>query len=427
MSSDAINSDVFEDAFDRRQVGDARADDAQGRPASREGKIIVATINRPTGDTGVHTHTAALLDGLAAASQPCGMQGPFSRAPWWLAVFGARRIFGPFNRSWGTRWYRHWHGAALASNLKHALRRQGAAAILAQCPVSASAALKVRAKLGLNCPIAMVCHFNFSEAREYREKGELHDRASYRAMLDFERAVMGAVDHVVYVSRWARRVVEEERRIVTRGSSVIWNGIAAASPAAVARETIGLKPSDLAIINVGSLEPRKNQFGLLDLFLRVSRYHANARLILVGEGPDRQRLRQRIAELRLDDRVMLLGLRRDVPALLATSDLYVHYAAMENCPLALIEAARAALPIAGAPGGGAAELLSALGGVTLDPADVATSCNALLPLLNDLSVRRRFGDAGRAAFDRSFTREAMIGAYIKTLDGIQRRPAEALP
>jgi glycosyltransferase involved in cell wall biosynthesis len=424
MRTDAMNPPAIGEAPDMRRALSARAGEVQCRGASGNAAIVIATINRLSGDTGVHTHTAALMAGMNAANLPCVVQSPFSRGPWWLPLFAMRRIIGPLNRTWGTCWYRRWHGAALASNLRHYIRRHGAPAVLAQCPVSAAAALAVRSELGGNFPVAMVCHFNFSEANEYRDKGELGDRAAYQAVLDFEHDVLGNVDRVIYVSQWARRAVEQDRGIATRGSSVIWNGIAPATVDPFPREQLGLRSGDLALINVGTLEPRKNQFGLIDLFARIAQRRPDARLLLVGDGSDRSRIQRRISELQLESKITLLGLRRDVPALLACSDLYVHYAAMENCPLALIEAARAALPIAAAPGGGAAELLEALGGVTLNPADADVSFDALRPLLENASLRRKLGNASRAGFDRSFTREAMVAAYIETLSVGPRAPAE---
>ena len=85
----------------------------------------------------------------------------------------------------------------------------------------------------------MVCHFNFSEAKEYRDKGELSNEKAYQAMLDFEQRVLGSVDRVIYVSSWAKRIVEEERGISVRSSSVIWNGIAAEARLRSAGRTSG--------------------------------------------------------------------------------------------------------------------------------------------------------------------------------------------
>src|SRR6185437_4100023 len=68
--------------------------------------IVITTINPAIGDTGVQTHTRALHEGLAAAGLSCSVQTPFSRPAKWLPIFGVRKLLGPVNRTWSTRWYR---------------------------------------------------------------------------------------------------------------------------------------------------------------------------------------------------------------------------------------------------------------------------------------------------------------------------------
>lgn len=390
--------------------------------------VLIATVNRSKGDTGVHTHTRALADALSAAGVCCQIQSPFLAGAHWLPIFAFRRVLDRVSRTWGTRWYRQWHQAALGASLKRSLRENSPRAIIAQCPLSAMAALDARGELRLDFPIAMVCHFNFSEAREYRERGELDDEAAYQSILDFERQVMTGVDQVIYVSNWARQVVEQERGIAPRSARVIWNGIPTHSQQSpIARKSLGAAPDDLVLINVGTLEPRKNQIGLLDLFARIAAEYPSARLVLIGDGPGRASIEQKIMDLGLFDRVRLLGHRPDVPELLPAADLYVHYASLENCPVVLIEAARAALPIAALPGGGARELLDALGGIPLDPANCDRAFHALQPLLQSKEMRQRAGRASREAFERSFTCEAMASAYLDALHLSQPARAKERP
>lgn len=387
------------------------------RATARE--LVIATINRPRGDTGVHTHTRTLAEGIAHAGFPCTVCSPFHAGPMWLPVFAVRPLLlRPVNKTWSTLWHRRWHGAALRVELIRQLRRRDRdVAVVAQCPVSAHAAMEARQKLGGRFPITMVCHFNHSEAREYRQKGELAGESPYQRMLDFEKAVIESVERVIYVSHFARQVVEQERGLRPRESAVIWNGIAAeVKPVGITRRDLGLKPDDLVLMNVGTLEPRKNQLGLVEQFFRIAPEHPQARLVLVGEGPARKLIEQRVAELGLQDRVRLLGLRHDVPALLPLADVYMHYATIENCPMVLLEAARAALPIAALPAGGVAELLAELAGVPLDPGDVAQSLGAIRPLLEQVHVRQELGRRARSSFARLFTDQAMVAQYLRALD-----------
>src|SRR5207245_2016736 len=103
--------------------------------------------------------------------------------------------------------------------------------------------------------------------------------------------VLQGVDRVIYASGWARRVVEQERGIRPRASSVIWNGIDAIQPPQrVTRAEVGLKPDETVLINVGTLEKRKNQLGLVRLFAKVAHEIPDARLLLVGDGPARREI-----------------------------------------------------------------------------------------------------------------------------------------
>ncbi len=394
----------------RTLSGNLSAHDAPG--------VIIASINREEGDTGVHTHTRMLRGGLQAAGVNCKAIGPFSGSSKWLPIFAVRPlVLKRVNKTWSTLWHRYWHAAALRENLLSALADGRNDAVLAQCPVSAHVALDVRTQLRGDFPVAMVCHFNGSEAQEYRDKGELRSESRFRAMLDFENQVLRDVDQVIYVSNWARESVEGSRGVTPRSATVIWNGLADVSPGLlVSRKQLGLSDDDLVLINVGSLEQRKNQLGLIDLFEEISAEHPKARLVLVGDGPQRPQIEAKIAAKGLIDRVKLLGMRRDVPALLGAADIYVHYATLENCPIVLLEAARTGLPCAAIPTGGVPELLEQLqSGVALDPLDAMRSLNALDPLLTNPSVRSELGQRARENFVRRFTAEAMTQQYMDAL------------
>ncbi|MEA2734973.1 MAG: phosphatidyl-myo-inositol alpha-mannosyltransferase, partial [Humisphaera sp.] len=254
---------------------------------------------------------------------------------------------------------------------------------------------------------------------EYRAKGELAGDENYRDMLAFEDCVLEEVDRVIYVSDWARQRVELTRSLRTKSAAVIWNGVDESTPTTLTRQQLRLHSDDLVLINVGSLEPRKNQLGLLDLFATIHSQHRNARLLLVGDGPARGDVEQKIAELNLHNAVTLLGHRRDVPALLPLADLYIHYSALENCPLALIEAARAGLPFAAVPAGGVPELQRALDcKYELQPHDLRTSMDNIRPLLEQAALRTLAGNRARERCAATLTRDAMTHAYLEALGNL---------
>ena len=384
------------------------------------GRIIVATLNRLSGATGVHTHTRSLVGGLHAEGFSCDVVTPFSGSRLWQPIFAVRPlILKRIQPTWGTLWYRHWHMTALRVNLRRAVRGGSVSHIIAQCPPSARVAMDVLGELQLRdrVLVTMVCHFNRSEADEYRDQRSLNGAAYERVKTEEESAIR-AVDRVVYVSSWAQQLVEHERGLHTKASSVIWNGISERSPmqTPLSRKSMGVAENDLVLMNVGTLEPRKDQLGLVRLFAIIAKDFPNAKLVLIGDGPDRARIESSARHLGIADSVILLGHRGDVPALLQTADVYVHFASAENCPIALLEASRAGLPWAANPAAGVQELLAPLGGVALDAESAERSLIALRPLLNDADYRRTIGEQNRIRFIQTFTQTAMVRAYIRELN-----------
>lgn len=381
--------------------------------------VVVLTMMRPAGNTGVQTHTRVLLDGLAERGLLSPLITPFSGGKHWKGVFAIRRLgLDWINRNWALRWYRHWHFVALKQSfLRHAKSRP-VTHVVATCPLSARAALEVRSQLGRDFDVSMICHFAYSHAREALDNGQLNDPKTAKRIEQQEVDVFQAVDRVIYVSNSARKSLEQARDIRPKRSVVIWNGLADnGRPAAVDRRSLGLSDQDLVLLMVGSLERRKNQMALVDLFARIAGEYERAKLVLVGEGPDRSALRRRAHQLGIEHRVKLLGQRGDVPALLAMCDLYIHYSLVESFGLALLESARAGVPSAALPSGGVPEVHAILqGGVLLHPNDENASMQILRPVLDDAAMRAELGRRGREHFQRFFTRESMVESYLRELN-----------
>ena len=98
---------------------------------------------------------------------------------------------------------------------------------------------------------------------------------------------------------------------------------------------------------------------------------------------------------------------------------------MENCPLALIEAARAGLAFAAVPAGGVPELQRALDcQYELQPHDLRASMDNLRLLLDNADCRKDAGARAQRQFKATFTRDAMTQAYIDALSGNEQRTTD---
>lgn len=99
------------------------------------------------------------------------------------------------------------------------------------------------------------------------------------------------------------------------------------------------------LLNVGRLIESKGQDDLIKAFAEISKKNADVVLLIAGEGKFRQHLEERIQRLGLSEKVILLGNRKDIPELLAISDLFVFPTYLEGLPGSLIEAMMSGTPI----------------------------------------------------------------------------------
>ena len=111
-----------------------------------------------------------------------------------------------------------------------------------------------------------------------------------------------------------------------------------------AREKMGLD-GQLVVGTVGRLCGEKNQTFLLNVFAETVKLCPNSRLLLVGEGPEHERLMQRTRELGIEQDVIFYGTTDHVEQLLWAMDVFVFPSLIEGLGLAAIEAQAAGLPV----------------------------------------------------------------------------------
>jgi glycosyltransferase involved in cell wall biosynthesis len=166
------------------------------------------------------------------------------------------------------------------------------------------------------------------------------------------------------------------------------------------RKANGFASDDLLIVSVGRLEAQKNPCALANAMAGVS----HAQLLLVGQGPLRAKLLGR-------ERVHLLGVRADIPDILASADVFALASDWEGLPLAVLEAMAAGLPVAATRVGCIPEVVEDGGTGFLIPAgDGEALASALRRLAGDARLRKEMGEAGRARA-KHFDLQAMVDGY----------------
>ncbi len=152
-------------------------------------------------------------------------------------------------------------------------------------------------------------------------------------------------------------------------------------------------------------------------------------LIVVGDGPDRPKVEAAIRDLDLRDRVILAGVRRDVPALLALTEISVLCTTPgEGMPLVIMEAMAAGRPvIATAVDGVPEEIDYGLTGLLVPPGDVAAWVWALRRLLADPMRAAAMGARGRDVARERFRLERMVDETAALYDEMMEKGRHAHP
>jgi glycosyltransferase involved in cell wall biosynthesis len=183
-----------------------------------------------------------------------------------------------------------------------------------------------------------------------------------------------------------------------------------AQGAGVARELNLTKEKETVITFVGRLAAPKEPVVLLESLKKFP--HAKA--LLVGDGPMRPELEAYIAQNQLSERASILGMRSDIPEILAASDIFVLPSRWEGLPLVIIEAMFAGLPIIATDVGGVSELVQEkINGFLIPRSDVAALQRALAQLIADKTLREEMGEKSRQRALKQFTMERMLAQYEK--------------
>lgn len=110
------------------------------------------------------------------------------------------------------------------------------------------------------------------------------------------------------------------------------------------RAKYGIKDDDFVIGHVGRFYPQKNHDFLIDVFAEVRKQKMNAKLLLLGEGPLQDKIRQKVESLGLAEAVIFAGLQKEPAPFYSVMDVFAFPSLWEGLPLTLVEAQYSGLP-----------------------------------------------------------------------------------
>ena len=214
-----------------------------------------------------------------------------------------------------------------------------------------------------------------------------------------------------------------------RAATYIPNGIEmarfAVPPAPDAIPGFARRPDEVIVGTLAGLRPVKNLPRLVRAFAAAAR-GAEARLVIVGRGPDEPRIRAEAERLGVADRLVMPGFLAHPDRYVGLFDVFALSSDSEQFPISLVEAMAAGLSAASTRVGDVAEIVAPENAPFLaDASDEAGLAAALQALIADPALRARVGPANRAKVAAEYTRTAMVARYQALYGEAMGRPLVA--
>ncbi len=180
------------------------------------------------------------------------------------------------------------------------------------------------------------------------------------------------------------------------------------------RAELGIAAAAPVVAGIFRLQPEKRPFYFLKCIDRLRHIVPGLRVVIAGVGNLETQVRQKVAALGLGEVVTLLGQRRDVPRILAGSDVLLLTSAWEGTPNVLLEAQHlGCVPVATDAGGSREALAPGKTGVLIGQNDLDGAVMAVASLLADAGRRHRMAAAGRAFVAARFAPEALYEGNLR--------------
>ena len=237
------------------------------------------------------------------------------------------------------------------------------------------------------------------------------------AALRWERYAARYADVVVCVSEGERRLGEElgvrgRFEVVPNAVDLTVHRQASDSERHAARASLGVLAGPL-VVCVGRLSHQKGQDVLLDAWPRVRTRVTEARLALVGDGPERDAL-----AMRADESVLLPGARSDVSAWLAAADVVALPSRWEGMALTMLEAMATGRSVIASDVAGARDALGHGAGALVPPEDPSALADAIAERLLDPALTAAEGDVGRAVAEQRHDVRRRMDAVVALYENV---------
>jgi len=230
-------------------------------------------------------------------------------------------------------------------------------------------------------------------------------------------------DAVEVNSELGAKTIEVDLGVPSRKIEVVRSGVdlhkfGHSTKRSILRSELGLKEGQHLVLYIGRLRPVKGiEYGLRAFAAAQSQQHS-MHMVLAGEGEQLDYLKNIANELNVSEHVSFLGVRNDLPDLLAAADSVLMPSLTEGFPRTAIEAMAAGKPIIATNVGGTSEaIINGETGILVPAKNIEVMSSTLLRLVNDENLQFKLGEAGRQRSENNYS----VNNYVTRLDGLYRQ------
>ena len=255
-----------------------------------------------------------------------------------------------------------------------------------------------------------VCTIHVLPSLDVKTKTKLHQKVEWFVLRHF-------CNRVISVSEEARQHHIEISGASPHQVRTIYNGIDlsaflsldGARERAAVREELGIPLAANVLTTVAVLRPPKGIQFMIRALPAVLASSPDAYYLIVGDGSHRKALMEEASRAGVSERVIFAGMRKDVPRLLAASDVFILPSLTEALPTVLAEAMALRLPIVATRVGGTPEMVTeGENGFLVEPEAVTLLAAACIQLLNDPEKRAAMGSQGWETVQRKFNIQRQV-------------------
>jgi L-malate glycosyltransferase len=186
---------------------------------------------------------------------------------------------------------------------------------------------------------------------------------------------------------------------------------------AVARSRLA-SPDEAILMHLSNFRPVKRVVDVVKVFAQVAR-ETPARLVLVGDGPERSAAEWLARDLRIHEKIHFMGKQERVNELLPLADLLLMPSELESFGLAALEAMACKVPSIATRVGGVPELIDdGVTGLLYPVGDVDAMAQGALGLLNDRARLEAMREAGRKTAQKRFCASLLVPQYVRYYETI---------